>query len=208
METKANFCLNHIKTLSPNEARRYIDSYFIPLTDGDHAFYINGKYDILDDSVVKKTYFKRMNTEINKYYYEEKTDLKTITYDINKPILYDSYLNLCPKIKQSYKPYTEFEEPIKDKVNLMLNHINEVLCSNNKASYEFVIKWFSNMIKGNRNNSCLYLKGLQGCGKSTPLEFIREHVIGKALSYQGGSGPLKTKFNCEAPPVFSVCLFT
>ena len=53
------------------------------------------------------------------------------------------------------------------------------------------------MIKGNRNNSCLYLKGVQGAGKSTPLEFIREHVIGKSLSYQGGSGCLKTKFNSE-----------
>jgi len=197
METKSNFCLNHIKTLSPVDARKYIDSYFIPLTSGDHAFYINGKYDILDDAVVKKTYFKRMSIDIVRYYFEEKTDLKTITYDINQPVLYDAYLNLCPKIKQSYKPYTEFEKPLKEKVDLMLNHVYEVLCSSNKASYDFVIKWFSNMIKGNRNNSCLYLKGVQGAGKSTPLEFIREHVIGKSLSYQGGSGCLKTKFNSE-----------
>jgi hypothetical protein len=197
MENKPNFCLNHIKTLSPIDARRYIDEYFIPLTSGDHAFYINGKYEIYDDSVVNKTYFKRMTSEIKKYYFEEKTDLRTITYDINKPVLYDTSLNLCPKIKQSYKPYNEFDDTIKAKVNIMLNHINEVLCSSNKDSYNFVIKWFANMIKGNRNNSCLYLKGVQGAGKSTPLEFIREHVIGKDLAYQGGSGPLKTKFNSE-----------
>ena len=197
MDNKLNFCLNHIKTLSPNDARRYIDQYFIPLTDGTHAFYINGKYDVLDDSVIRKTYFKRMSDELNKHYFHDKTDLKTITYDINKPVIYDNYLNLCPKIKQTYKPYVEFEDALKEKVNLMLNHINEVLCSSNQASFDFVIKWFSNMIKGNRNNSCLYLKGVQGAGKSTPLEFIREHVIGKSLAYQGGSGPLKTKFNSE-----------
>ena len=90
---KPNFSLNHVKTLSPNDARRYIDSYYIPLTDGNRAFYINGKYDILDDAVIKKTYFKRMSVDIVKYYFEEKTDLRTIAYDIFQPTLFDTYLN-------------------------------------------------------------------------------------------------------------------
>ena len=43
-----NFDLNKIKNLSLNEAKLYVDKYFIPLTNGDHAFYINSKYEMYD----------------------------------------------------------------------------------------------------------------------------------------------------------------
>ncbi len=111
-----NFDLNKIKTLSPVEAKTYIDKYFIPLTNGDHAFYINGRYEIMDDAVIKKTYFKRMSSELNKYYFQDKTDLKTLSYDVNKPAIYENYLNQCPKIKQTYKKYSEFSDDIKIKL--------------------------------------------------------------------------------------------
>ena len=192
-----NFDLNKIKTLSPNDAKTYIDTYFIPLDDGTHAFMKDGKYIIYDDSVIKKTYFKRMPKELNKYYFEEKTDLKTIIYDINKPEKFDNFLNLCPKMKHSYTKYEEFDESIKSKVKILLKHIEEVYCSNNNDSYNFTLKWLSNLIKGKRNNSCIYLKASQGVGKSTITEFLREHVIGRDLTHQGGSGPLKTNFNSE-----------
>jgi phage/plasmid-associated DNA primase len=193
-----NFDLNKIKTLSPIEAKQYIDKYFIPLTNGDHAFYVNGKYEIMDDAIIKKTYFKRMPSELNKYYFQDKTDLKTLSYDVNKPAIYENYLNQCPRIKQTYKKYSEFSEDIKKKVDIVLNHILEVYCSGRKDSYNFILKWFSNMIRGNRNNSALYLKGPQGAGKSSIVDdFIRPYVIGLDLSYQGGSAPLKNNFNSE-----------
>ncbi len=193
-----NFDLNKIKTLSPVEAKTYIDKYFIPLTNGDHAFYINGRYEIMDDAVIKKTYFKRMSSELNKYYFQDKTDLKTLSYDVNKPAIYENYLNQCPKIKQTYKKYSEFSDDIKKKVDIVLNHILEVYCSGRKDSYNFLLKWFSNMIRGNRNNSALYLKGPQGAGKSSIVDdFIRHYVIGLDLCYQGGSAPLKNNFNSE-----------
>ena len=39
-----NFNLDTIKNLSLNEAKKYIDKYFIPLTDGNHGFYNNKTY--------------------------------------------------------------------------------------------------------------------------------------------------------------------
>src|SRR5574343_85057 len=96
-----NFDLNKIKNLSFNEAKLYIDKYFIPLTNREHAFYINGRYEIMDDEVIKK------------------------------------------------------------KVDFILKHILEVYCSSKQDSYDFLLKWFSNMVRGNRNNSALYLKGPQ-----------------------------------------------
>jgi hypothetical protein len=162
-----NFCLQQARNLTPNieDAKRYIDQYFVPLSDGTTAFYNNGKYEIYDTSVIKSTYFKRMSSELNNYYFNQKIDIKTITYDINKPVIFDNFLNLCPKMKQTYKPYVEFSDDIKAKCNIMLNHINEVICASHKASYDHLIKWLGNMIKGNRNDSCLYIKGIQGTGK-------------------------------------------
>src|ERR1700722_9482709 len=119
MQTE-NFDLDKVKTLSPLDAKQYVDKYFVPLTYGNHALCVNGKYEVYDDAVVKKTYFKRMSSEVNKYYFLEKTYLRTITYDIFKP---------------QFKP---------------------------------------NMVRGNRNDSALYLKCPQGAGKATLLEFIRK----------------------------------
>lgn len=199
MQRIENFNLNRIKDMSPNDAKAYIDNYFYILADGKHAFYNYDKkdYDIYDIATIRSTYFKRMSSELNNYYFTEKTDLRTITYDINKPELFDNYLNLCPRIKHTYKPYIEFDDNIKELVNRMLDHIKNVLCSSNESTFQFLLKWFSNMTRGNRNDSCIYLKGPMGAGKSTPMEFIREHVIGNDLCTQCGSGPLKTKFNGE-----------
>jgi hypothetical protein len=192
-----NFDLNKVKQLSPIMLKEYVDKYFIPLTDGNHALYVNGKYEIYDDTVIKKTYFKRMSSELNIYYFQDKTDLRTITYDINKPVLFDNYLNLCPKILQTYKKVDEFSSETHEKLNIILSYIKNTLCSGKHDTYEFLIKWLSNMIHGNRNESALYLKGPQGAGKSTLLEFIRKYVLGNELCFQGGSSPLRSRFNGE-----------
>lgn len=192
----SKFSLKQIDTLSPKDAKKYIDKYFYPLETGEHAFINNGKIDIFEESVIKKTYFNRMSKDLSNYYFKEKKELISLTYDINKPMIYDECLNLCPKIKQTYKKYSEFSKDIKKKVDFILKHILEVYCSDNQECYDFLLKWFANMIKGNRNNSALYLKGPQGCGKSSIVDdFFRFHVIGEDLTYQGGSDPLKSRFN-------------
>ncbi len=194
-----NFNLNNIKDMSMTDAKRYIDQYFYILTNGSHALYNYDKkeYEIYDKHIIKSTYFDRMPSELNKYYFKEKTDLKTITYDINRNELYDNYLNLCPKIMHEYKPYSEFDDNIKASVNLMLSHLKNCICSSHEDQYQFLLKWFANMVRGNHNISCLYLKGPQGVGKSIIIDFLRDNVIGNKLATQCGSRPFKTNFNSE-----------
>jgi hypothetical protein len=50
------------------------------------------------------------------------------------------------------------------------------------------------MLKGKKNNSCLYFKGEQGIGKSTLFQFLREHVLGK-LFLETDSEPIRSRFN-------------
>lgn len=200
-----NFKLNRIKDLSPNDARAYISQYFYPLTNGDHAMRVNSKFEILEDSIVNKTFFKRMPKELQDYYFKEITDIKTIVYKLNKPEIYEDYLNLCPKLMHTYKKYELFSPDIKSKVNMILNLLLEVIAGNHRPSYEFMLQWFSNMVKGHKNTSCLYWKGVQGLGKSTIPQFLSKHVIGNDLCLESGSGPLKSNFNSILGGKLFVC---
>ena len=39
--------------------------------------------------------------------------------------------------------------------------------------------WISNMLKGNKKDACIYLKGGQGIGKSTMSNSLKHHAIGR-----------------------------
>jgi hypothetical protein len=192
-----NFSLDYIKNLSQNDAKEYLTKYFVPLTDGNHAFYINGKFEIYETKIIKSTYFNRMSKELNEYYFKNFTALKTITYQLNKDLFIDgNKINLCPKIKAvKTKSYHEYDDKTKQGVDEMLQFIKEVLASDNELSYNYIIKWLANMLQGNKNDSSLYLKGPQGIGKSTLFEFLKNFVIGLDLLLETGSEPLKSQFN-------------
>ena len=51
------------------------------------------------------------------------------------------------------------------------------------------------MVQGNKNDSILYLKGVQGIGKSTLTEMLKDYIIGNDISLETGSEPLKSQFN-------------
>lgn len=190
-----NFNLNKIKTLSPIDAKTYITKYFVPLSNGNHAMYIDGVYVVKDDGEVKRSYFNRMQKELYNYYFREFTEVKTITYEINKPTFYEDKINLCPAMMYTFNNEYKVTEEVQSKLNFILNYIKEVLCNNKEDSYLFLLKWISNMCKGNKNNSCLYLKGVQGTGKSTLYYFLSNFVIGNNLCLETGSDPIRTKFN-------------
>jgi len=103
MQTE-KFTVEKVRTLTPADARKYIDEYFIPLDDGTHAMLKDGKYHIMDTPKIKGTYFNRMSKELQTYYFKEKCDIRSIIYDIDKPVLTATELNLCPQKKHIYKP--------------------------------------------------------------------------------------------------------
>ena len=82
-----NFDLEKIQTLSPMEARKYIDQYFYILDDGSLAMIKNNEFKMYDTKTIKGLYFNRVSKELQDYYFQEKKDIKTLIYDINKPII-------------------------------------------------------------------------------------------------------------------------
>jgi len=132
---------------------------------------------------------------ISKWYFTQYKDLHTITYELNKDVISKGKLNLCPQMKHEYKPYKDFDEKTKKRVNYMLNYVLEVLASGHKDQYEYILKWFAYMVKGFKNRAILYLRGGQGVGKSTLFEFVEKFVVGLDLAFKSGSQPLISPFN-------------
>jgi hypothetical protein len=146
-----------------------------------------------------------MDIKLSKFYFKEYAGLKTIVYELGKPILYDDKLNLCHQFKHEYKLYDSYTPEIKEKVNIMLSFIKEVIASNSIPQYEYILKWFANIAHGNKNDSIFYMKGSQGIGKSTITQFLMQYVIGHKLSLETGAESLISKFNIELGGKLLVC---
>ena len=205
-ETKENFTLSKLKDLSPNEAKRYITKYFVPLSTGQHAFLMDGKYVIREDQEIKRSYINRLPKDLARFYLCEYDDVRNITYELNKPVFFEDKINLCPSMKFEKREEYVIPDDLKPKLKKFLKYMKDILCSKDKDCYEFLLKWLSNMLKGRRNNSCLYLKGIQGTGKSSLFVMLSNHVIGKQLSLETGSDPIKTKFNEILAGKLLVCI--
>jgi len=189
------FNLSKIRTLSPNDAKTYITNYFIPLNNGNHAFYDGSVFAVRDDKELKQSYFSRMPKELQNYYFRDYLDVRQIAFDVNKPVYYEDKINLCPRMKFTYNANYKPSEYAQEGLDFVLGYIKSILCSDKQDCYDFLLKWISNMLKGNKNNSCLYLKGVQGTGKSSLYQFLSNNVLGNALCLESGSDPIRTKFN-------------
>lgn len=177
-------------------AKDYINKYFVPLSSGGHAMLVDNGYRILSSQILKEVYFNKLSKELNTYYFKQNCTIKTITCKLNMPLIFGEYINFCPRMKHEYLEFDSFGTETKDSVQIMMNFIRDIICNENVDSFEFVMKWISNMVKGNKNNSCLYLKcAIQGIGKSTLPEFLCDWVIGDKLCLATGSNPLKSNFN-------------
>ena len=145
------------KTKTLKQCQEYLKKYFVPLMDGNHAVLKDGNYEILDQPTVTKVYFNRMPKykagsdgddddgnskafDFSNWYFKKYTDLRSITYELNKEVLFDDKLNLCPRMKHAYQPYDSFPKATRAKVKVMLNYMNEVLASGNKSVFTYLLQ--------------------------------------------------------------------
>jgi dihydroxyacetone kinase-like predicted kinase len=189
-----NFDFKMLDDLSLKQQKKYLQRFFVPLKNGNHVLLENDTYEVYSQTDIKNTYFKRMPKELSTFYFEEYKELRSIVYELNKPVIFEDKLNLCPRIKHEYQEFSKFSEKVQKKVNIILSYIKDIICSKNEDSNQYVLKWLSNMMKGNKNNSCLYFRGEQGIGKSTLFQFIRDHILGK-LFLECDSEPIRSRFN-------------
>jgi hypothetical protein len=177
------------------DCKNYIAKYLHPLNNGTHALIENDTISIIQKETLNEVYLQRFEDDIKKWY--KKTIPKKLICDISKPVIGSNYINVGKQLKHKYSEYKHFEKGIKENVKLMLTYIKEVWANNDEKVYEYLLKWLSNMVKGNKNKTCIYAKCLQGVGKSTLLEFIRDHVIGRDITCKGKADHLKGQHNLQ-----------
>jgi hypothetical protein len=190
-----NFSFSQLDVLNLDQQKQYLHNVLIPLDNGDHVIKKNEKYEIISNDLLKQVYINRFDDKLAKWYIKENKSIKQVVCELNEPKFYDNKFNLCPQIKASYQPYEEFAVETKEGVDLFLKYIFEVLASSSQENYIYIQKWLSNALKGNKNDSCIYLKGPQGIGKSTISDFLKLFVVGEDLFLETGSKPFKSTFN-------------
>jgi hypothetical protein len=88
--------------------------------------------------------------------------------------------------KDVYKNY--------DDIELILNHIKNVICNRDQYSYDWFLKYLSRVLKGGRTNVMIMIKGQEGCGKNIILDMIAYGLIGDEYAI-ATSSPEKQLFN-------------
>jgi hypothetical protein len=190
-----NFDFKKMEVLTIQEQKNYFIKFFVPLSNGSHCMMKNGQYEMITDEVLNKVYLKRCGKKIREYYLEDYKEVKTPVYKLNKPLMYEDKINLCPQLRP-IKPYKDFDKSIKAKVNIYLSYLKEIIASNNEDVFQYILKWNANVCKGNKNDTALVFKtNSKGVGKSTHPTMMRKYILGENLCLETGSEPLKSKFN-------------
>lgn len=193
----SKFSFSSLHNLNFEDQKIYIQKFFIPLTTGGHIMINDDNFINYDNSTLNSVYFNRFDDKIKKFYTKEFTGIKEPIYKLNAPIFSDKEdtINLCPPLPIA-KQYNTFNNIIKSKVKVFLDYMKEILCNDDELVYIHLIKWLSCLCKGVKNDSAIVLKsGLKGVGKSTLHTFLMNYVLNQKLCLEGGSEPLKSKFN-------------
>lgn len=186
-----NVIVKHIKPCIA-----YLNQSLFLLSTGDYVIFEEGKIVIKSSSVMNKVYFNRFPHKKVKDYIDH-GDVPIYKFDMipeNDNVIVGKKINTMKPIKAKRMSYKLFSDEVKELTDRMLNHIKEVWCSDNIEQYNYILILLKRMCMGIKNNVAPYLKGIEGIGKSTPIDFLTDHVMGDAWC-KGTSKQLTTGFN-------------
>lgn len=177
------------------DAKNYIAKYFFPTRTGTHFVWQDNTFAQYTKENLRDAYFNRLPKELGTWYFKETDQLFTVINSLHSPRIDGDTINLCAGFLYKPKPFASYDNETKERVKLMLNFINEIICSNSQESFIYIQKWLATMVKGRKNDSVLYLKGIEGIGKSTFTDFILEFVLGSGIAMISNAEPLVTSYN-------------
>ena len=185
-----------------DECINYLHKYFYQVTGGFYYYnYDKDEFIFYDIKNINLDYFNKFNDEVKIMITSKNIITYNIIHDSFKPRIFKinkvRYINMSKfyLLKKLVKPYESFSDEVKENTKLLLNYIYVVLADNNDEVYNYLLKWYSNVFKGVKNNSVLYLKSIEGTGKSTLSDFIQKYILLEGLSIKCGTEPLITQYN-------------
>ena len=178
-----------------DDIQSYIQKYFYRIINPTNTilFLDNNRYHRKTEAEIKSilpSVIQSMNFHPYKWFIDN-TDEYELVFDPKLPKRIAACATSRAKINESDglpyhyakdKKYNDYSQTIKDGVQKILDHILIVLCSNNNDSYNYVMNYFSYVCTGERKViSCLFMKSLEGTGKSIILSFLQK-IISENLS--------------------------
>jgi hypothetical protein len=97
----------------------YVSEFFIPITTSEIYQKVKNKYELKENTIVKKTYFKNLPKKIGKWFFEENLLVKQLVSHIHETQLIDDYFNVFKGFKHPKKDYSSYSLEIKVKVDKM-----------------------------------------------------------------------------------------
>jgi hypothetical protein len=99
------------------KAKEYLISYFVPLSNGNHAFYdYNVKKFVIQNKQQMDMYFDKIPNALCRWFKCKYLGIRDMVYELNQPVFIgNKKLNMCPSLKHVYSPYGNFSPDIQKK---------------------------------------------------------------------------------------------
>lgn len=187
-----------------DDIKEYIHKYLILSLTGEYYHKMGKRWSQIGIEQLNTLYLSKFPKEIREWFKSENNrkhkivslvELPTGINVINRNGKNYYYLNTFAGFIHQKKPYDEYPEEIKNKVDIFLKYIYDVLADSDKDAYDYIVKWYANMCQGKKNDTILYLKGPEGIGKSSMTEMIANYVLGSKICTLSDTTPLVSKNN-------------
>ena len=129
-----------------------------------HVVFVNNKAVIITDEILNKGYLVKFDKEIYNWY-QKRIDLVTIVCKPNQPLIFNNEVNTFHGFRHLIPVNEKYEKEVLEGLELMKDFIKEIICSGKQEQFDYLMLWLSYMCKGNKNDSILYLRGMEGIGK-------------------------------------------
>ena len=179
----------------------YINKYFYKCTKGEYFIWDaeTEEFVFYDKTTLTSVYLELFPDELLKWFKKKNTKLYKACSDMLQPRIFGekmNKLNLCDSLNRKLKKFEEYDDKIKEGVKKFIIFIKEVLCDNNEDQLKYILQWIAYMLRGEKNVTLLYLRGEEGIGKSTFIEFLVKYVIrNKKLTLGSSTEPITTNYN-------------
>jgi hypothetical protein len=181
------------------------ESMFIHYTFEDcKKLYLNNKLKV-KQVIETKDSVTTIKFDAQSWFFDEHDDIYSVDIDPSKPKTYErrgaKYINLFAgyAVTSDIQPFDTYSDEIKEALDIINNHVKDVLCSGNDDNYEYFQDWIASMVCGIKMKSILYLKCKQGAGKSIFFEdFLQNKILGLHLCHTTDKQDAVTgNFNAE-----------
>ena len=131
------------------DTKQYVLKYFFTTKDGNYYFLDEPKNELVcyNKEIISSVYINRFPLEVKIWFFKDNYKLHSIICDPKKGRVDGDDVNKFKgMMHKNDKPYSEYDKATKDKVEMMLQFVKDVLCNDNEVFFNYILKLKINLI--------------------------------------------------------------